>query len=273
MFIENPAVLNSYLTRKEQLILLFVAGALLVGGLVWYVRQRDPECETLTTVPVAEAAPSPATAPELPSQASPPAPPTAPDLSDPAPSIESPPLRVAVRGAVRVPGLYRFDSANESRVQDLLDAAGGLEEYADISDINVAARLLDGSTLTVPGQAPVLDADGTIRAPRMPAYPPPNPPQYTLSGWLPDAPSPVRHSDGSGAESPIAGASARDGLLDLNSATQAQLESLPGIGPVLASRIIEYRRQTPFRRVEELRNVSGIGDKRLADVSPYVTVR
>jgi competence protein ComEA len=262
-------VLNNYLTRKEQLILLFVAGALVLGGIVWHVRRSDPECETLTTVPVVEAVPTPVAPPELPSQA----PPPVSGLSDPAPLIQSQPLRVAVRGAVRVPGLYRFDSGNEPRVQDLLDAAGGLEEYADISDINVAARLLDGSTLTVPGQPPLLDAHGTIRAPRMPACPPPNPPQYTLSGWQPDAPSPVRHSGGPGVESSVSGTSARDGLLDLNSATQAQLESLPGIGPVLASRIIEYRSQTPFRSVEELKNINGIGDKRLADVSPYVAVR
>lgn len=56
---ENSIVLNNYLTRKEQLILLFVAGAALLGGIVLFVHRSDPELETPTTAPVVEAAPPP----------------------------------------------------------------------------------------------------------------------------------------------------------------------------------------------------------------------
>lgn len=65
----------------------------------------------------------------------------------------------------------------------------------------------------------------------------------------------------------------QDGLIDLNTADQTQLETLPGIGPQLAQRILEYRAQIgQFSNIEQLKNVSGIGDKRYAQIEPYVTV-
>ncbi len=270
---ENSIVLNNYLTRKEQLILLFVAGAAVLGGIVLYVRRGDPELETQHAAPVVEAAPPPLPAPEPPTPA--PTQMLLPVFETPTPSLpaQSGPLRVAVRGAVHAPGLYTFQPDEDPRVQDLLDAAGGLEEYADLSDINVAGRLIDGSTLTVPGQPPQVDARGVIRAARVPVYQPPNPPQYTVSGWMPEAAPPGNVPDDSGTGDALPLAPATDGLLDLNTATQAQLESLPGIGPVFASRIIEYRTRTPFRNVDDLKNIKGIGDKRLADVRHLVTVR
>lgn len=270
---ENSIVLNNYLTRKEQLILLFVAGAALLGGIVLFVHRSDPELETPTTAPVVEAAPPPLPAPEPPPSAPPQV--IRPLFEDPAsvPPAESESLRVAVRGAVHAPGLYTFRPGTDPRVQDLLDKAGGLEEYADISDINVAARLMDGTTLTVPGRPLQTDARGVIRGSREPVYQPPNPPQYTVSGWTPEILPPAQAPGDSGGGNVLPLAPVFDGLLDLNTATQAQLESLPGIGPVFASRIIEYRTRTPFRSVDDLKNIKGIGDKRLADIRHLVTVR
>ncbi|MDR7433778.1 MAG: helix-hairpin-helix domain-containing protein [Armatimonadota bacterium] len=67
---------------------------------------------------------------------------------------------------------------------------------------------------------------------------------------------------------------AREGVIDLNKASVAELEALPGIGPVLARRIVEYRSKAgPFRRVEELLKVRGVGPKLVAKLRPYVTVR
>ena len=69
------------------------------------------------------------------------------------------------------------------------------------------------------------------------------------------------------------GGSGAGGPINVNTATLDQLDSLPGIGPTLAQRIIDYREQHgPFRSVEDLLNVSGIGDARLADLKPLVTV-
>ena len=266
---ESCTVLNNYLTRKEQFILLFVAAAAVIGAIVLLVNRDDAATPTADASPV----PQPAEAAALP------VPEPQPDASAEVPAVEtpSPPpppepttIRVAVRGAVFAPSLYTFQSDEDPRVQDLLDAAGGLEDYADVSDINVAARLIDGTTLTVPGQPPQEEGSRVIRVSHDVPAPPPNPPQYTVSGWRPEvARSAATTSDTAGSATPASS----EGLLDLNTATQAQLEDLPGIGEVLASRIIEYRQQTPFRSVDELMNVKGIAEKRLADVRHLVTVR
>ena len=69
------------------------------------------------------------------------------------------------------------------------------------------------------------------------------------------------------------GGGSTTGKVDLNTATLDQLEALPGIGPVLAQRILDYRQQHgPFHAVQDLLNVSGIGDAHLADLEPLVTV-
>lgn len=81
-------------------------------------------------------------------------------------------------------------------------------------------------------------------------------------GPLPGAPSGV-----------VTGAPAGEGPIDLNTATIDQLETLPGIGPTLAQRIIDHREEHgPFRSVDELLDVSGIGEQRLADIRSKVTV-
>ena len=64
-----------------------------------------------------------------------------------------------------------------------------------------------------------------------------------------------------------------DGLIDINHATQSELEELPGIGPALAGRIIEYRESTPFAKIEDIQNVRGIGDKLFEGMKEQITVR
>lgn len=269
---ENLEVLNNHLTRKEQLILLFVAGALLTGSTVWYAHRDKSaalpvDASVITPIPDEEPpppvdVPQPDTAVALPVV----------DDTAPPPVPQRVPLRVAVRGAVYSPDLYTFYSDEDPRVQDLLDAAGGLEDYADASDINVAARLIDGTTLTVPGHPPERGTQTVIHARSETPMHPPNPPQYTVSGWRQEA-APTPSPNRSDRETQGSTTEPSDGLLDLNTATQAELETLPGIGPVFASRIIEYRKQTPFRSVDELTNIKGIAEKRLADIRHLVTVR
>ena len=88
--------------------------------------------------------------------------------------------------------------------------------------------------------------------------------------------APEETAPGDPAEEPPAEAPAQDedGRIDLNTATAADLETLPGVGPVLAARILDYRAAYgPFRAVEELLNVSGIGEKKLEAIRSLVTVR
>ncbi|HET6816028.1 MAG TPA: helix-hairpin-helix domain-containing protein [Mycobacteriales bacterium] len=119
-----------------------------------------------------------------------------------------------------------------SRVADALRAAGGVLRRRDLLSLNLAARVADGQLLLV---------------------------------GVPGASGP------SGASS--AGGSSSAGPVDLNSATADQLEALPGIGPVLAQHIIDWRTaHGGFRTVDQLRDVSGIGDSTFADLAPLVTV-
>lgn len=83
------------------------------------------------------------------------------------------------------------------------------------------------------------------------------------------------HIPAIGEESDIipVGVSTEKGQVDLNHATQAELESLPGIGPALSKRILDYRESTPFTAIEDIKNVSGIGDKLFEGMKEYITVR
>lgn len=121
----------------------------------------------------------------------------------------------------------------DSRVDDAVRAAGATAD-ADLSQLNLAQKLADGQKITVPvaGAAP---ADGSSAAT-------------------------TADSD-------------NGGLININTATQEELESLPSIGEVRAQAIITYREEHGgFRTIDELKEVSGIGDKIFADISPHVTV-
>jgi competence protein ComEA len=142
---------------------------------------------------------------------------------------------VHVLGAVRQPGLVRLRDG--SRVQDAIDAAGGLTNRADPGELNLAQLLGDG--------------------------------QQVVIGTRTDPAGEVRDQPGSGRGS---GAAARGGL-DLNHASQPQLEELPGVGPVTAQAILAWRQQHGrFSRIEELQEVDGIGPKTYAEIAPHVRV-
>lgn len=133
-----------------------------------------------------------------------------------------------------------------ARVVDLLDAAGGPAAGAELSGVNLAASLADGVRVYFPrsGEVPPAEVD-IVPVP---------------SG--PDAPN----EPGPGTSSPPQ-------PLDINAATAAELEDLPGVGPVTAAAIIEHReRSGPFGSVAALEDVSGIGPVKLSRIEHLVTV-
>lgn len=143
-------------------------------------------------------------------------------------------VTVHVAGAVQRPGVYRL--ASGARVHQAVDRAGGPSPRADTTQINLAAKVEDGRQVLVPERAP---APGTS-----------------------DAPSAV----GAGAT-----AAAPQMPVNLNTATVEQLDALDGIGPATAQQIIEFRDANDgFGSVEELGDVPGIGDKRLATLREQV---
>lgn len=292
---------NRLLTPKEQALLLGVALAVLVGSGAIYWSARRGASATVAAVSVEKPPPAPAKQPLAPpkpkagadsakvSPASPPpaALPTVPAATPAPPTVLPPPapeppaeIAVAVRGGVRRPGLFRLPP--DSRVADLVMKAGGATTEADLSEINLAARLIDGTTLTVPvGARLTTGQDGRISG-HGGQYAAANPVAYLAGTATPEAigPTPGRSAAANRVEpaesdtapsalKPKGKSGAGGGLTNLNTATQAELESLPGIGPVLAGRIIEQR---PFKSVDELDNVSGIGQKKLEAVRNLVTV-
>jgi competence protein ComEA len=144
------------------------------------------------------------------------------------------PIVVQIAGAVPRPGVYAL--AQGSRVQDAISAAGGFLAEADKSGINLARALDDGEQLEVPyaeGASPVL---GT--------------------------PLPASTESASSAE-----------LININTASLAELDSLPGIGPTTAQKIIDYREQNgPFLAKEDIINVSGIGPGTFERIKDLITV-
>ena len=262
-------MLSRLLTRREQLVLFFVAAALMVGSAALFLGGSAPDPNV--PVPVGEG-PFPAGPDKVvPVEASLPGKATQTLVAEPV--VPAPPpedslseVVVSVRGAVARPGLVTLPA--ESRVQDLLDAAGGTQESADLSNINVAARLIDGTTLTVPQGVRITESDGGLSIERRSNAHVTNPPEYTIYGWRPEAVA-VGAEAGTGE----AQSSSMNGLINLNKASQVQLEELPGIGPKLAASIIAYREKSPYRRVEDLTEVSGIGPKRLEAVRDLVSVR
>ncbi|MFI1332254.1 helix-hairpin-helix domain-containing protein [Streptomyces sp. NPDC020845] len=181
--------------------------------------------------------------------AAPPPEPPRPAASEPASALAPSPgagptagpgsVVVDVSGKVRDPGVHRLRPG--SRVADALKAAGGTRPGADLSGLNRARVLTDGEQIVV----------GT-----------------------PPAPTPTGSGPAATAESGgVAGGAgpAPAGPVSLNSATVDQLDTLPGVGPVLARHILDYRTQHGgFRSVDELREVNGIGDRRFADLRPLV---
>ena len=139
---------------------------------------------------------------------------------------------VHVIGAVRKPGLVRL--ASGARVDDAIAAAGGAKSAKALASVNLARLVVDGEQIVVGS------AQGAPAAPNVPGQ-------------------------GTSANT--------SALVSINAATAAQLEGLPGVGPVLAQRIVEWRLSNgPFRSIEELGEVSGIGSAILDQLRTKVTL-
>lgn len=147
------------------------------------------------------------------------------------------PIMVYVTGAVQRPGVYKIP--REGRLVDAVQQAGGFQEGADLTQINLAEKLEDGKQVVIPGATGV--------------------------------PTPQLVIGGSGlliTPTPPAGQ-----IVNINTADAALLEQLPGIGPSTAQKIVEYRDENgKFARVEDLLKIPGIGPSTLEEIRGLITV-
>jgi competence protein ComEA len=157
-----------------------------------------------------------------------------PESSLPA-TAEAPPIVVHVLGAVHVPGVYALRPG--SRLHDAVRAAGGLTAEADVARVNLADYVRDAQQVHVPALGVTLPPAPTAAVLGSPAY--------------------------------TAG-----GRVNINTATAAALETLPGIGPAYAQRIVAYREEHgPFVSPEDILGVSGIGPTRYGQIKELITTQ
>lgn len=144
-------------------------------------------------------------------------------------------IYVDIKGAVKVPGIYQLK--NQQRIWDALALAGGVSEEADTVQVNYAQKVKDQMIIYVPKKG-----------------------------------EPVPQSLETLQESALAQQN-QEGKINLNTATEAELQTISGIGAKKAQEIIRFRdEQGPFKTVEELKNVSGIGEKTVERLKDMLTV-
>lgn len=144
-------------------------------------------------------------------------------------------IMVHVSGQVNNPGIVKLFLGD--RLVDAIDLVGGLKKEADIDRINLAMKLSDEQKIYVP----------------------------SIGEELKEPISNISYQESTSQNSSSG--------LNINNCSGRDLESLPGIGPVLAERIIEYRNSKPFKNIDELKNVSGIGDKKFEALKELITVK
>ena len=172
-------------------------------------------------------------------------------LAPPSPSPASPAaaasptaaadVLVYVCGAVKSPGVVRVPA--DARVADALELAGGPEAKAELAAVNLAAKVVDGQQIVVPER-------GTVAAAGAAA------------------------SGAAGGAAAAGGSAAVPGApVNINTASLEELDALSGVGPATAQKIIDYRTASgPFKTVEDIKNVSGIGDAKFAAMKDSITV-
>ena len=152
---------------------------------------------------------------------------------------------VHIAGCVQKEGMLELSS--NSRIADAIEKAGGLTQEADLSDINLAYLLEDGMKIYIPNQNERQEnnekTENTAKTENTPSM-------------------------------QIQDTNTKQDVININTATQEELDSLPGIGPSTATKILDYRKQNgKFKAIEEIKEVSGIGESKYEKIKDQITVK
>jgi len=156
------------------------------------------------------------------------------DIEDPGEDNQI--IMVHISGEVYNPGLIKLFSGD--RVVDAVELAGGLKKEADLDRINLAKKLEDEEKIYIPKIGEEINKSELIASTEMPSS-----------------------NDNTSNK------------ININTCSISELESLPGIGQVIAGRIVEYRKSDSFKTIDDLKNVSGIGDKKFEGLKDFITVK
>ena len=151
---------------------------------------------------------------------------------------------IHITGAVNKPGIVRLREG--ARIEDAINEADGLTEDADISNVNLAYVLEDGIRIKIPSVLETESLDNEV----------------------------IMDSSGENIIEESEPISSVNKTININKATETEFQSLPGIGAALATKIVEYREQNgKFSKIEDIKNVSGIGDSKYDKIKDLISIR
>ncbi len=153
-------------------------------------------------------------------------------------------IKVYITGAVKNQGVYEVEE--QSRIADVIKIAGGITEIGSIEDINLAYIVEDGIKIYIPNKGENVTNDNTET--------------YITK-------------ENNSLENQEKSSNPKSNRININTATQTELEKLPGIGPATALKIIEYRKENgKFKEIGDIKNVKGIGDNKFLKIKEYINV-
>ena len=209
---------------KQKKNLLIIIGIIILGGIYWFMNMYT-DTQDITTednkLKVAE---------------------NTNDNSEE--ELEEDIIIVHITGGINKPGIVKLKE--NSRIEDAIEAAGGLTEDSDIKDVNLAYVLEDGIKIRIP----------------------------TIDDSDEEEKSYIKEDSGKGIIMDENLQTSLNSIVNINKATQTELETLPGIGPSIASKIIEYRENKgKFSKKEDIKNVTGIGESKYASIKDFIKVK
>ena len=163
-------------------------------------------------------------------------------------------IMVYITGEVKNPGIYELEA--NSRIKDVIEEAGGLKETADITDINLATILQDEDKITIPTKDKTMEEK-----------------QNTERIQSNKQSKTTEKSQNTTSISTNTTGKNQNTKVNINTATQTELETLPGIGPSTASKIVSYRKENgKFKSIEEIKKVNGIGESKYKKIKELIKV-